>query len=138
MRKHLSLTALALLLLASVHAHAEVVDVDNEALAELIEQGIPVIDIRRPDEWSATGVIDGSHLLTFFDEKGNYDAQAFRSALDKIVPDAEPVVLICRTGRRTDIVTRWLSEKEGFATVYNVEDGILSWKRKGGETVATP
>ena len=78
----LHLIVLTGLAIASVSARAEVIDIDNKTLARLIEEGVPVIDIRREDEWSATGVIDDSHLMTFFDAKGNHDAPAWRSALD--------------------------------------------------------
>ena len=54
---------------------AEVTHVDNTALERLLEAGAPIIDIRTPEEWGTTGVIEGSHLLTFFDARGSYDAR---------------------------------------------------------------
>ncbi len=116
--------------------HAEVIDVDREELARLVEEGVPVVDIRLPEEWRETGVIEGSHLLTFFDADGEYDAAAWKAALDEIVDADEPVVLICRTGSRSGLVSDWLSERAGHATVYDVEGGIMSWLRSGEGTVA--
>ncbi|HAN55907.1 MAG TPA: sulfurtransferase, partial [Betaproteobacteria bacterium] len=39
--------------------------VDNAGLKTLLAQGVPIYDIRRPDEWRQTGVVQGSRKLTF-------------------------------------------------------------------------
>ena len=39
----------------------------------------------------------------------------------------DPVVLICRTGNRTDALARELIEKMGYTQIYNVRDGITRW-----------
>lgn len=39
----------------------------------------------------------------------------------------DPVVLICRTGSRTDKLARELMEKQGYTQVYNVRHGITGW-----------
>jgi len=31
------------------------------------------VDVREEFEWIKTGIIEGSHLITFFDSAGNYD-----------------------------------------------------------------
>ena len=45
-------------------------NLDNGQLKTLLEQGVPIYDIRRPEEWRQTGVIEGSRLLTFVDAGG--------------------------------------------------------------------
>jgi len=42
-------------------------NLNNEQLKTLLEQGVPMYDIRRPEEWRQTGVVAGSRLLTFVD-----------------------------------------------------------------------
>ncbi|BAO45561.1 rhodanese-like domain-containing protein [Thiolapillus brandeum] len=124
-----------LLLLVSLPASAEVVNIDNAGLEKLIAQGVPVIDIRRPEEWQQTGIVKGSHLITFFDKRGNYNAQAW---LDKLAPIAgknDPFVLICRTGNRSGVVSRFLDQKLGYTKVYNVQKGITDWIAKGKSVV---
>lgn len=132
-------TALLLLIMGAgsfiTPLHAEVVNIDVNELQKLLDSGIPIVDVRRPDEWESTGVIDQSELLTFFDEKGAYNADAWLASLDKVVSRGEPVILICRSGNRSNMITRWLSDKMGYDTVYNVTDGILSWQADGGQTV---
>lgn len=67
---------LACLIAATSFAHAEVIDIDNAQLDKLSKSGVPVIDIRLQSEWEETGIVGGSKLLTFFDEKGRVDAPA--------------------------------------------------------------
>jgi rhodanese-related sulfurtransferase len=43
----------------------------------------------------------------------------------------QPVVLICRTGNRTDVLGRHLVERMGYSRVYNVRDGIVGWLSEG-------
>lgn len=136
---HFARTALLLLSFGlgsfNTTLHAAVVNISNDELRELVDSGIPIVDVRRSDEWESTGVIDQSNLLTFFDEKGEYNADVWLASLDKVATRGEPVILICRSGNRTKMITRWLSDKVGYDTVYNVVGGILSWQADGGETV---
>ena len=117
-------------------ASAELIDVDNKKLQELIDQGVPVIDIRRLDEWKKTGVIDGSHLITFFDKDGKYDAQKWYTEMSALINPLEPFVLICHSGARTAAVGQSLGKE--FETVYNVKSGIHSWIQTGNKTVQMP
>jgi len=124
--------SLCSLLFVSV-ASADLIDIDNEKLQSLIDEGVPVIDVRRLDEWKHTGVVKDSHLLTFFDEKGNYDAQKWLSEMSEVINPEEPFVLICHSGARSSAVGKWLGEQ--FGTVYNAKAGIMSWIDQDNETV---
>ena len=104
-------------------------NVDSEGLKGLMEQGVPVLDIRRAEEWRATGVVDGSSGLTFVDDSGRL-IPGFLQKLDAM-PRDEPVALICRTGNRTDLLARYMVDKLGFSRVYNVRDGIARWINDG-------
>lgn len=115
--------------------HADVVNIDNDTLRDLVASGVPLVDVRRPEEWEDTGVIERSELLTFFDEEGAYDAGAWLAKIEQIATPDEPVILICRSGNRTNLISRWLSEEQGYDTVYNVAEGMLSWQADGGRTV---
>lgn len=110
-------------------------DIGNDDLKNKLASGTTVIDIRRPDEWKATGVIPGSHLATFFDASGNA-SPLFAEKLKSLVtaPDQE-VVFICRTGQRSQVLSEYLAKEVGFTNVANVEEGILSWIQTGGEVV---
>lgn len=123
------------LLTGSAPIHAEVTHVDNAALERLLEAGVPVVDIRTPEEWEATGIIEGSHLLTFFDAKGNYDARAWLSAFSAIAAPDAPVAIVCHSGGRSDIVSRFLDGQVGYQHVHDVHEGISQWIAEGRSTI---
>ena len=87
---------------------------------------LTLVDIRRPDEWRQTGVVEGSRKLTFVDAHGRVNPNFLRSITAEVGMD-DPVVLICRSGNRTDTLARQLVEHLGYTRVYNVEDGIRAW-----------
>jgi len=92
----------------------------------MLEQSVPIYDVRRPDEWRQTGIIEGSQLLTFVDARGQIKSD-FLSRFTSAVGKNDPVILICRTGNRTSQLARHLVEKMGFTQVYNVRNGITRW-----------
>jgi rhodanese-related sulfurtransferase len=121
---------LALAALLAGCAEPPYANLDNNGLQALREQGVPVVDIRRPEEWRETGVVEGSRLMTFVDASGRLKPgflETFTSTFGK----DDPVVLICRTGNRTDVLARHLVEQMGYTQVYNVRDGITAWIREG-------
>lgn len=101
-------------------------NVDNSELKTLIAQGVPVYDVRRPDEWRATGVVEGSQTLTYVDKSGRANP-GFMPRFAAEVGKDKPVILICRTGNRTDKLARELMEQHGYTKIYNVRDGITGW-----------
>lgn len=126
--------ALSLLIFSST-LWADITEVDNSALQELIEKGVPLIDVRRLDEWQQTGVIDGAHTLTFFDKQGRYDADKWLEALDKIAPKGTPVILICARGVRSKNIAGLLDKRLGYTGVHNHTNGVLNWIEKGHPVV---
>lgn len=122
---------LCLGILSPLAARAEVIDIDSAELARLAASGVVVVDIRTEPEWKETGVIAGSHLLTFFDEKGRADPAAWLEKLKAFAPPDRPVAVICRSGNRTQPVSRLLAQQAGYRTVYNVRKGIRAWSADG-------
>lgn len=121
--------AVVTLLLAGC-AEPPYTNVDNQGLQRLLQQAVPVIDIRRPEEWRETGVVEGSRGITFVDANGRV-VPNFLETFSATVSKDQPVVLICRTGNRTDVLARHLVERMGYSQVYNVRDGIVGWLREG-------
>ncbi len=109
-------------------------NVDNGQLQALIDQGVPLYDVRRAEEWRSTGVIPGSRMLTWVDSAGRLQPGFFETLAREVAKD-QPVALICRTGNRTDTLARELMEKHGYARVYNVKDGITRWIGEGRPVV---
>ncbi len=124
-------------ILVASFAFSDVIEIGNIELKSLLQKNIPLIDIRRKDEWKSTGIVENSILMTFFDKNGKANTNEWLKELNKIANKNDPVILICRTGRRTGIIAKFLSEKVGYRLIYDVTDGITDWIKKGN-TVVNP
>ncbi len=122
---HALLIALVLLGLAAC-GNPPYTNIGNDELQGLLDKGIPIYDIRRPDEWRSTGVIKGSKRLTFVDGGGQL-LPNFLPTFSKEVGKNDPVILICRTGNRTSVLAKYLAEELGYTNIYNVRNGITRW-----------
>ena len=110
-------------------AFAEVIDVNDQEMIKLSNANIPIVDVRRNSEWIQTGVIPNSILLTFFDEEGNYNFDEWYEKLQSEINVSDPIILICRSGKRSKVVANMIDEK--FNTIiYNAQSGINSWISK--------
>jgi rhodanese-related sulfurtransferase len=110
---------------------AEVINVGNAETQELIKQGVTLVDIRTPGEWKQTGVVAGSHLVQFVDERGKVDPEAFIRQLNEVADPSKPVVLICRTGNRTGKAAQLLAASQPNRKIYNVREGLTGWNKAG-------
>ena len=114
---------------------AEIIEVDNAKLAILIKNGTPLVDIRTEKEWYQTGIIKGSKTLTFFDENGHFDIKVWMKELKKIAGGNDPLIIICRSGRRSRIVANYLNLQVGYKKVFHATNGIISWKESNYKTI---
>lgn len=91
-----------------------------------------VIDIRTPPEWQSTGLISDSYKIQGLDADGNFDQSKWLAELKKIrtSPD-QPIVLVCRSGNRSEKVGEILTEKLGMSRVYHLTGGIQTWFNSG-------
>ncbi len=112
-------------------------EADTAAVAVLMNKGVKVIDIRRPEEWRETGVIPGSKLLTAFDAGGRFNS-GFPSEFESFVDKDEEIIIICRSGNRSSALSRVLAERAGYSRIYNASGGILSWIDQGKPTAPCP
>ena len=114
-------------LLAVKFAFADIVDVNNEQIKTLSKNNIPIVDIRRSSEWDQTGIVPKIILLTFFDKEGNYNYDEWYEKLLLEIDEGKPIILICRTGRRTKIIAKMMEIKKFDNVIYNARNGITSW-----------
>ena len=123
--KILSITLVVFLF--NTQLFADIYEVKNDKIIILMESGVSLIDIRTKREWYKTWVIKKSNLLTFFDKDGNSNVKKWMFELEKIASKKDPVIIICRSGRRSRIVANFLDQKEHYTTVFHATDGIISW-----------
>lgn len=89
--------------------------VDGPTARQLIASGATVVDVRTPGEFEG-GHIAGARLIPF-------DQMAARAT--ELGPKDKPVVLYCRTGRRTALAAATLRDL-GFTAVYDMQ-GLNNW-----------
>ena len=118
-------------------AFAEVKNANNQEIIALMKNGVPLIDVRTYDEWQKTGVIKDSKLLTFFNKNGDSNLKEWMHELRKIVNQDEPVIILCRSGKRSGIVSNILSDKMQYSNVYNANSGIIGWINDGQKTTTS-
>jgi rhodanese-related sulfurtransferase len=89
--------------------------VNGATAQQLVAAGAVIIDVRTPAEYEA-GHIPGARLIP-------YDQIAARSA--ELPGKDQPVLLYCRTGRRTGVAAGTLAQL-GFRAVYDLQ-GLSNW-----------
>ena len=121
-------------LLNSIQLFAEIYEVDNEKIKMLLENSVPLIDIRTEGEWRETGIINNSYLLTFFDNEGNYDFKKWMIEVGEIADENGAVIIMCRSGRRSRIVSNMIIKENNEYLIYHATDGIKSWIESSNRT----
>jgi rhodanese-related sulfurtransferase len=120
-------------------AKKEVKDIDTkvavqtQSIVELISPedlnaklgNIQLIDIRTPGEF-AEGYLKGAKLINFFDKD-------FLDQMSKLDKNKE-LYIYCRSGNRSGQAAKKL-ETMGFTKIYDLKDGIKSWKKKNLEII---
>ena len=101
-------------------------NITNTKMQELLDQGVLLVDIRRKEEWQHTGVVEGSKTITFFDARGQV-SNDFLPQFTAIADKDQPVMLICRTGSRTQAASAAIAQQLGYKNVMNVTTGIMGW-----------
>tara|TARA_A100001015_G_scaffold311297_1_gene414287 strand:+ start:2383 stop:3072 length:690 start_codon:yes stop_codon:yes gene_type:complete len=97
--------------------------------------GAIIIDIRRPDEWMDTGVIEGAITITAFRQNGTLHP-AFQEKFLEIAPSQiTPIMLYCQIGGRTANLGNALINQLGYTDVSHLTDGIAGWLADGNNIV---
>lgn len=112
---------ITLLLLFTVSIFATVI---NEQVSQKhINSNIPIVDIRTPPEWKQTGLLKGAIPIMFFDAMGGYDTNLFLDKLNKAVDTKKTFAIICRSGNRTIMLSKFLSQNFNYKVI-NLQGGM--------------
>ena len=124
------------LVMLSVSVLAEFKTLNLSEFEKMKAKGVPVIDIRTPMEWKTTGIIDGAHKVTFFNERGEPLLADWFFEVGHLIKDKkEPIILYCAHANRSKSLGKGMSQM-GFENVYELEGGIENgWIKKGKKTV---
>ena len=110
-------------------------ELQPKIVEKMIDDNIIMIDVRRKEEFKRTGVIRNAHLLTFFDEFGEYDIKNWMKEFDRLVTSKEQTfILICAHANRTRVIGNFLIE-QGYKNVAHLFGGMALWKQELRETL---
>lgn len=87
-----------------------------------IADGVPLIDIREPNEWTAGHAPGAEHV----------PMSALQELADRLDPD-QPVILICRSGGRSAYAVQ-VFRQAGYQAI-NLDGGLFAWQQAGGAVV---
>jgi rhodanese-related sulfurtransferase len=101
----------------------------NQDMQEAQKNGTLIIDIRRPEEWAKTGIIEGAELITAFTKSGQLHSE-FQQKFMSVITDRDTLIMLyCRTGNRTTNLGKALVDQLGFANVSHLSKGITGWQK---------
>jgi len=92
------------------------------------DQNTLLVDIRRPEEWKQTGVIEGALLVTYESPE-----DFLRTVTPKLV-NGQRLALICRSGNRTSHASRQIAGLVDFPVV-DIDGGMLRVLGEGYRSV---
>lgn len=93
-------------------------------LAEHLDD-VQVVDVREPYEWEAGRIATAIHIPL---------NSLMSGAGDDVLVKDRPVVVVCRSGNRSELGTLMLNAREYEA--HNLESGMEGWARDGLPMIA--
>jgi rhodanese-related sulfurtransferase len=119
------------LILYSVNSFSEVKNLSSEQLIQAQIEGAIIIDIRTPEEWEELGTVPNAHKIMFFNQNRQPLVDEFLIEFNKIVNSKDrAIVLVCKSGNRSGVVSKYLNEKLGYSNVSHLEKGMVDWISK--------
>lgn len=93
----------------------------EEMIEVLTSKDVHLVDVRTAREFNQ-GFIENAINIDF-------SLPNFQAELEKL-DSTKPIVVYCRSGRRSGISTNNLV-KAGFTEIYDLKNGIINWQKKG-------
>jgi molybdopterin/thiamine biosynthesis adenylyltransferase/rhodanese-related sulfurtransferase len=103
---------------------SQIEEVDPSEVAELMHEGVAIIDVREAEEYAAGHLPGAKHVPRSYLE----------TRIESVVPDrSSQVILYCASGNRSAYGARTLEEDLGYQHVRSMTGGITLWKDRGYE-----
>ena len=113
--------------------NAEVINIDNRELSNLIEKEIKVVDVRTQNEWKSTGIIKGSFLISLLDKNKKFIFDDWYKMFKIKFGKNKSIIFICASGIRSNYISHLVKKKNPDLNVYNLKKGINNWIRSGNK-----
>jgi rhodanese-related sulfurtransferase len=107
------------LLIKSFLGEAGITNINPSRAIQLINhEDAVVLDVRLDDEFKEGHVLDSVHIPVGLLQNRIQELEKYK---------AKPIIVNCRSGHRSTSACGVL-RKQGFASVYKLQGGILAWK----------
>ena len=100
---------------------SQIEEVDPAEVAELIDEGVTVVDVRETEEYAAGHLPGAKHVPRSYLE----------SRIEGVVPDRSTQVILYCAGNRSAYGARTLADELGYEHVRSMTGGITLWKDRG-------
>ena len=124
---------IVIFILFSNFVTAEVIDIDNRELSNLIEKEIKIIDVRTQNEWKSTGIIKGSFLVSLLNKNKKFIFEEWYAMFEDNFGKNKSIIFICASGVRSNYISHLVQRKKPDLKIYNLEKGINHWIRSGNK-----
>ena len=111
--------------------NAEVIDINNRELSNLIEKKIKIIDVRTQNEWKSNGIIKGSFLRSLLNKNKKFIFEDWYKMFNNDFGRNKSIIFICASGVRSNYISHLVKNKDPDLIVYNLKKGINNWIRSG-------
>ena len=87
---------------------------------QMIDQGVTVVDVRTPAEWSGGHIPQAEHV----------PLDSILARPRDVLKGDDPLIFVCQVGQRSALAAE-MAAAVGFKTLYNLEGGTDAWVRAG-------
>ena len=122
---------LVIFVLFTKFVNAEVINIDNRELSNLIKKKIKIIDVRTQNEWELTGIIKNSFLTSLLNKNKKFIFQDWYEIFNNKFYRNKSIIFICASGVRSNYISHLVKKKKPELTIYNLRKGINNWIRSG-------
>ena len=122
---------IVIFILFTKFVNAEVIDINNKELSNLIEKEIKIIDVRTQNEWKSTGIIKGSFLISLLNKNKKFIFEDWYEMFNNKFGRNKSIIFICASGVRSNYISHLVKNKDPDLIVYNLKKGINNWIRSG-------
>ena len=124
---------IVIFILFTKFVNAEVIDINNRELSNLIEKEIKIIDVRTQNEWKSTGIIKGSFLVSLLNKDKKFIFKDWYEMFNNKFGGNKSIIFICASGVRSNYISHLVKKKKPDLNIYNLKRGINYWIRSGNK-----
>ena len=124
---------LVIFVLFTKFANADVINIDNRKLSNLIEKEVKIIDVRTQNEWKSTGIIKESFLVSLLNKNKKFIFEDWYAMFENKFGKNESIVFICASGVRSNYISHLVQRRKPDLKIYNLKKGINHWIRSGNK-----